>query len=188
MLTTPLQLANATAAISNMGKRYKPRMLHAINDPETNNLKLSTPSTLEKVPIVSKQNWLSVTKSMEKVVHSIFGTARGISKNLTYRIAGKTGTAQVFGIAQDAEYKEEEIAKKLRDHALFIAYAPVKNPQIAVALIVENGGSGGTTAAPIARKVMDQYLLDHSKLDVQEKPVIPVIPAIKEQNDGEQAQ
>jgi penicillin-binding protein 2 len=74
-------------------------------------------------------------------------------------MAGKTGTAQVFGIAQDAEYEEEEVAERLRDHALFVAFAPAHDPRIAVAVIVENGGHGSSVAAPIARKLMDAYLL-----------------------------
>jgi penicillin-binding protein 2 len=75
-----------------------------------------------------------------------------------YKIAGKTGTAQVFGIKQDEEYVAEDIDKHLRDHALFIGFAPVENPRIAIAVVVENGGSGGAVAAPIARKIMDHYL------------------------------
>ena len=95
---------------------------------------------------------------MRDVVHSIKGTARGISKDLEgYDIAGKTGTAQVLGIKQDEEYDEEKIAEWHRDHALFVGFAPVNNPKIAVAVLVENGGSGGATAAPVARKVMDAY-------------------------------
>ena len=78
---------------------------------------------------------------------------------MKYKTAGKTGTAQVFGIAQDDEYDEETVIKKLRDHALFISYAPVENPRIAVAVIVENGGHGSSSAAPIARRVMDAYLV-----------------------------
>jgi penicillin-binding protein 2 len=93
------------------------------------------------------------------VVHNIRGTAYRISKGLQYKVAGKTGTAQVFGIAQDEEYEEENVKKKLRDHALFVAFAPVKDPTIAVAVVVENGGHGSSVAAPIARKIMDAYLL-----------------------------
>ena len=82
-----------------------------------------------------------------------------------FKMAGKTGTSQVFGIKQDEEYNEEEIAERLRDHALFISFAPVKSPEIVIAVIVENGGSGGAVAAPIARKVLDEYMknrIDHS--------------------------
>lgn len=160
MLTTPLQLAHATAAISTKGQRYKPRMLYAIQDQDSDNLNKTRIESLDAVPINEESNWQMIINSMKNVVHSIYGTARGINRNLKYKIAGKTGTAQVFGIAQDAEYKKEEIAKKLQDHALFIGYAPIENPRIAVALIVENGGSGGAVAAPIVRKVMDQYLLN----------------------------
>ncbi|MCW8900131.1 MAG: penicillin-binding protein 2 [Gammaproteobacteria bacterium] len=163
MLTTPLQLATATAAISTMGQRFTPRMIYGIQDQQYKPIVETQSLPLPPVPINEEKNWQHVIKAMRNVVHSLHGTARGIKHNLKYTIAGKTGTAQVFGIAQDAEYKKEEIAKKLQDHALFIGYAPIENPQIAVALIVENGGSGGSVAAPIVRKVMDQYLLNLSE-------------------------
>jgi penicillin-binding protein 2 len=163
MLTTPLQLSSATAAIAQMGQRYKPRMLLGIQEQQYSPIIKTKAESLPPVPVNEKKNWQYVIKSMRNVVHGLHGTARGIKYNLKYEIAGKTGTAQVFGIAQDAEYKEEEIEKKLRDHALFIGYAPIDNPRIAVALIVENGGSGGAVAAPIVRKVMDQYLLNLPK-------------------------
>lgn len=160
MLTTPLQLADATAAIASMGQRYTPRMLYGIQEQQDKPIIRTKVLPQEQIPISDEKNWQHVITSMRNVVHSLHGTARGIKHNLKYTIAGKTGTAQVFGIAQDAEYKKEDIAKKLQDHALFIGYAPIENPRIAVALIVENGGSGGSVAAPIVRKVMDQYLLN----------------------------
>lgn len=160
MLTTPLQLASVTSSISMMGKRYKPQMVYGIQDEQNGPIIKTKPESLKPVPITDEKNWVTVLEAMKKVVHGVKGTARGIKHNLEYTIGGKTGTAQVFGIAQDAEYKKEEIAKKLQDHALFIGFAPYKNPRIAVALIVENGGSGGSVAAPIVRKVMDQYLLN----------------------------
>ncbi len=160
MLTTPLQLANATAAISMMGERFKPRMLYGVQDEQNSPVIKTKAVSLKAVPINDEQNWQTIIKAMKNVVYGLHGTARGIKHNLKYIIAGKTGTAQVFGIAQDAEYKKEEIAKKLQDHALFIGFAPYENPRIAVALIVENGGHGGSAAAPIVRKVMDQYLLN----------------------------
>jgi penicillin-binding protein 2 len=107
-------------------------------------------------------NWQRIERAMAKVIHDPHGTARRISHDLTYQMAGKTGTSQVFTIAQDAEYEADELTKRLRDHALFIAYAPAEDPKIAVALIVENGGSGGAVAAPIARLVIDRYLLGDS--------------------------
>ena len=99
---------------------------------------------------------------MINVVHGLRGTARRISKGIEYKVGGKTGTAQVFEVAQDAEYDEETVIEKLRDHALFISYAPADAPQIAVAVIVENGGHGSSVAAPIARRIMDAYLLEKS--------------------------
>lgn len=160
MLTTPFQLANATSAISMMGERYQPRMVYAVQDEQNSPLLKTKAKSLKAAPINEEKNWQTIISAMKNVVHGLHGTARSIKHNLKYTIAGKTGTAQVFGIAQDAEYKKEEIAKKLQDHALFIGYAPYENPRIAVALIVENGGSGGSVAAPIVRKVMDQYLLN----------------------------
>ena len=95
---------------------------------------------------------------MVNVVHSPQGTAKSIAKDITFYIAGKTGTAQVFNIKQNARYNEHAIDIKLRDHALFIAFAPVDDPQIAIAVIAEHGGHGGSVAAPIAAKIIKRYL------------------------------
>ena len=97
---------------------------------------------------------------MADVLHGQRGTARAAGRGAAYRIAGKSGTAQVFSLASDVEYKELDVAERLRDHALFVAFAPVDNPAIAVAVLVENGESGGSTAGPVARAVMDAWLLD----------------------------
>jgi len=109
------------------------------------------------IPVINREHWDAIIESMVEVVHHRRGTARRIGKGLGYHIAGKTGTAQVFGLAQEEEYDEEEIAEKLRDHALFVAFAPVEAPRLAVAVVVENGGSGGAVAAPIARIIFDAY-------------------------------
>ena len=158
-LTTPLQLAHITATLGNGGQRYKPRIVHAVGEPGVDDISLLEPRFIGEVQKDNNDHWTAIIDAMTKVVHSIYGTARGINRDLPYKIAGKTGTAQVFGIKQDEEYDEEKITKKLRDHALFISFAPVNEPKIAVAVIVENGGHGGSVAAPIARKVMDAYLL-----------------------------
>jgi penicillin-binding protein 2 len=118
------------------------------------------PRLLETITINDQSHWDAVIQSMQDVVHSARGTARSIGKDSPYKIAGKTGTAQVFGLKQEEKYDAEAIEEKLRDHALFIAFAPVDHPQIAVAVIVENGGGGGSVAAPIARAIMDAYLQD----------------------------
>ncbi len=154
MLTTPLQLAVATATLANRGSLIRPRLLKSISG------QVPEPPLVETFELKDQGNWDVIIGGMEAVVHGRRGTAKGISEDLQYRIAGKTGTAQVIGIAQDAEYDSELIAKRNRDHALFIAFAPIVEPRIAIAIIVENGEHGSSTAAPIARKVMDAYLLD----------------------------
>ena len=159
MLTTPLQLASITATLSQRGQRQVPRLLHAIQNPLSNEFTEQQSQSLEPVDDIEKAHWQTVIDAMHDVVHGRHGTARGIGYGMQYEAAGKTGTAQVFGIAQDEEYVEEEVAKKLRDHGLFISFAPVDDPRIVVAVIVENGGSGSSSAAPIARKIMDHYLL-----------------------------
>ncbi len=161
MLVTPIQLASSTATLANKGVRLQSHILYATQTQDNENLILLKQKALQKTP-VHLEYWRKVIKAMEDVVHSARGTARRIGKDIQYHIAGKTGTAQVFGIGQEAEYKEKETPKHLRDHALFIAFAPADNPHIAVAVIVENGGHGGSIAAPIAGKVIKQYLKDNS--------------------------
>lgn len=158
LLTTPIQLASATATLSLNGHHQRPQMIYAVQDPKIEIMNMPPPKSLSKIEIIKQSNWDYVQSAMKGVVHSLYGTARSINRNLKYKIAGKTGTAQVHGIKQDEEYDETKIKKKLRDHALFIAYAPVKAPKIAIAIIVENGGHGGSVAAPIARKIIDDYL------------------------------
>jgi len=102
---------------------------------------------------------------MHDVMQSDTGTARAAGRGASYEMAGKSGTAQVFSVGQGETYEEDEIAEHLRDHALFISFAPVDEPKIAVAVIVENGSSGSRTAAPIARAIMDRYLgVNHDAL------------------------
>jgi penicillin-binding protein 2 len=158
-LSTPLQLANATATLASRGSLMKPVVVRAIENPTTQERSPMPATQVDEVPIQDPGNWWRIERAMTRVVHGTHGTARRISRGLKYKMAGKTGTAQVFGIKQDEEYVAEDIAKRLRDHALFISFAPVDDPKIAVAVIVENGGSGGAVAAPIARKVIDHYLL-----------------------------
>lgn len=157
MLTTPLQLSHATALFARQGK---PMIVHAAarphRKPEDNAVTLDDPS-----------DWQRMGDAMEDVVHGLRGTARIVGLNSKYRIAGKTGTAQVFSVAEDEEYDEDEISERLRDHALFLAYAPADDPAIAVAVLVENGSHGGSTAGPVARNTMDAWLLnDAGELDV----------------------
>lgn len=163
-LVTPLQLATATATLGNRGLLNKPSIVHAIENPEDGNRELIPHKSKTQILHKDDNNWDTIITAMKNVVHSIRGTARRLNVKLDYKIAGKTGTAQVFGIKQDEEYDEDSISKKLRDHALFISFAPVIQPEIAIAVIVENGGHGGSTAAPIARKVMDYYFKNTKKI------------------------
>ncbi|ALP54368.1 penicillin-binding protein 2 [Candidatus Tenderia electrophaga] len=157
-LSTPLQLARATAILAGRGSAVRPRLLdHVLQSANAQQAIASTdPDSL--IAKIKPEHWDTVISAMENVIYGQHGTARRLNRGQPYKIAGKTGTAQVFGIEQDEEYVEEDVASHLRDHALFIAFAPADVPRIAVAVIVENGGSGGAVAAPIAGAVIDQYL------------------------------
>ncbi len=155
MQVTPLQLARATATLANRGAVITPLLVKRIVDQQQETVQ--TADTSEKISL-KQHNLDDVFRAMTHVVHGARGTARRLAKGIDYQIAGKTGTAQVFTVKQEEEYNEDEIADKLKDHALFMAFAPAHNPQIAVAVIVENGGHGGSVAAPIAGKIIRQYL------------------------------
>ncbi|MDI1277028.1 penicillin-binding protein 2 [Methylobacter sp.] len=152
---TPIQLAKATATLANKGKVVTPFLVKNTISPDPTEPDVeSPPSNITIKP----ENINSIISAMVNVIHDPHGTAKGISKDINYQIAGKTGTAQVFNIKQDAKYNENDIDFKLRDHALFISFAPADDPKIAVAVIVENGGHGGSVAAPIAGQVIKQFL------------------------------
>jgi penicillin-binding protein 2 len=158
-LTTPLQLATAIAGIANHGQHVQPRLAAAYENPVTKvRIPIAPPAPAASGDYSEEQIALMV-RNLTDVVHGEGGTARGIGWNAPYKIAGKTGTAQVKSVKQGESYVESRVAEHHRDHALFVAFAPADDPKIAVAVIVENGGHGGSVAAPIARKVMDQYLL-----------------------------
>lgn len=154
MLVTPLQLALATSALANRGPHRAPQLVSAVGGQSLE------PSPQENIEVAKEHYWQVVIDTMEEVVHGERGTARSIRRGLDYRMAGKTGTAQVVGIPQDQRYDREELVKRQRDHALFVAFAPAQSPRIAVAVIVENGEHGSTVAAPIARAVTDAWLQD----------------------------
>ena len=151
-VTTPLQLAAATTAMARRGNFIEPHF-SVLEDVDAG----------APVPLGDSMDWERMIDAMEDVLHGERGTARGAARGLNYRIAGKTGTVQVVGIAQEEEYKEEEIEELLRDHALFIGFAPADSPSIVLALVIENGGSGGTTAAPVARQIFDYWVLERNE-------------------------
>jgi penicillin-binding protein 2 len=158
-LTTPLQLAHATSVLVNHGKVRLPRAVATIEDPATDTSETQDSLQQESVPIQQRANWDRVLDAMRNVVHGRRGTAKRIGKDIPFEIGGKTGTAQLFGIKQGDRYDKKNTPKHLRDHALFISFAPIDHPAIVVAVIVENGGHGSSVAAPIARKVIDAWLL-----------------------------
>lgn len=161
MLTTPLQLAQATAIVANRGAVPIPHFLGTVENPPGSAIDASTvpAATYSRDPVrlAHDAHWDEVIDAMVEVVHGATGTARRSGAGAPVRFAGKTGTAQVFGIAQDEDVKKKEIPDHLKDHALFVAFAPHDAPEIAIAVIVENGGGGSRTAAPIARRLIDQF-------------------------------
>ena len=156
-LTTPLQLAFATMIIANNGKAYLPRLVKQIQNSETGDVKDIPEKLLYSLNLKPKN--LEIVKNALVDVTRPGGTAAKAAINASYTFAGKTGTSQVIGIKQGERYNEKSINERHRDHAMFIAYAPAENPKIALAVLVENTGTGGSTAAPIARQVFDYYLL-----------------------------
>nr|VFJ45468.1 MAG: penicillin-binding protein 2 [Candidatus Kentron sp. DK] len=156
MLATPLQLAVATAAIAMRGERFVPRMVDRMAGPTGEEI-AALPMRADTITASDDSNWDQIIKAMADVVHGPRGTARKVGIGCNYRMAGKTGTAQVFSLDQDEEYQLETLDKKLHDHGLFIAFAPVEHPEIAISVVVENAGAGSQSAAPIARTVLDHY-------------------------------
>jgi penicillin-binding protein 2 len=180
MLVTPLQLANAIAALSNKGQRFKPRLVRAVRDVQTGKVKQITPAPLPPVKVNDPGEWDVAQGGMFDVVNAPHGTARSyLAPAPVYQMAGKSGTAQVFTVSINEKMrKAKELDEHLRDHALFVSFAPFDAPKIAVAVVVENAPGGGSAfAAPIARRILDRYLLTDVQWDEQEakrKPPAPV--------------
>lgn len=156
-LATPLQLAVATMIIANNGKVYLPHLVKQIQNSQTGEIENIPAKLLNTLNL--KPQHLDIVKSALVDVTRPGGTAAKASINAAYTFAGKTGTSQVIGIKQGERYNEKSINERHRDHAMFIAYAPAEDPKIALAVLVENTGTGGSTAAPIARQVFDYFLL-----------------------------
>lgn len=156
LLVTPLQLAHMTSVLANRGHSYKPRLVAAVRRAD-GRLQPAAPVESAHITNVSDENWDVVTDGM--IGATTYGTAAAIGKSATYSFAGKTGTAQVFTVSR-SEKLTDKVAERLKDHSWFIAFAPAEQPRIAVCVLVENGGFGAAVAAPIARKVIDAYLLN----------------------------
>lgn len=173
MQTTPLQLAQATALMANHGKWIRPHLARRIEgelpvDPEP----------MPDIQLRDPRYWDASINGMVQVLHGARGTAKKVGDTATYRIAGKSGTAQVVAIKQGERYDSGKLAERHRDHALFVAFAPVHNPQIAVAVMVENGESGSGVAAPVAKQVMDAWLLnEEGQLKAEYTPTLSATAA-----------
>ncbi|MDR3416996.1 MAG: penicillin-binding protein 2 [Nevskia sp.] len=158
---TPVELAQAVARLAMHGGGFQPHMVHAMRDPVTGNVRAVRPEALPPIKDIEPWVYERVIKGMSLVTQGPTGTAYAVFKDAPYTSAGKTGTAQVAGLKQDETYapKLDTVPRQLRDHALFIAFAPVEDPRIAVAVVAEHAGWGATSAAPVARQMIDQYLL-----------------------------
>lgn len=175
-LVTPMQLAYATAVLANDGVGYRPHLVKQV----LRNVEHEPPDAAPEVVIDLKLNpeHIALVKRAMVAVTQPGGTAAGASAGAGYTFGGKTGTAQVIGMKQGEKYVESKVSERNRDHAWFIAFAPADKPRIALAVLAENGGHGGSTAAPIARKVLDYYLLGNTP-----KPLQTVDDASEKEND-----
>jgi penicillin-binding protein 2 len=162
--TTPLQLAQSVSTLANRGTRYVPQIIRG-NMIEGRQL-VFEPKELRPVEVKNPENWDVVLNGMYSVVNEKQGTALNAFKDANYVSAGKTGTAQLFQIAQDEKYDKENVSDRLRDNAMYVGYAPYDNPEIVIAVALENAGSGAAT--PVARQVMDFYFRDQPALIAQE--------------------
>lgn len=164
MQTTPLQLAQATALMASKGKWIRPHLARSVGGLQP----IVDAQEPPDIVLRDEKFWEPARLGMENVLHGARGTARKVGDTAQYRIAGKSGTAQVVAIKQGERYDRDKVQERHRDHALFIAYAPAENPAIAVAVMIENGESGSGVAAPIAKQVLDAWLLDEDgELKVQ---------------------
>ncbi|MCA3133953.1 MAG: penicillin-binding protein 2 [Rhodocyclaceae bacterium] len=177
-LATPVQLAFATAILANSGVVYRPHLVRSVESSQSGERRWIEAQPFGTFPI-RPENLVRVRDAMVDV-NKPGGTAAQAFAGASYAVAGKTGTAQVIGMKQNEKYDESRVAEQYRDHALYIAYAPADNPKIALAILVENGGHGGSAAAPIARAVFDYVVLGK-----ESKPPKPGDPATPEEAAGD---
>ena len=174
LLVTPLQLAHIAGVLAERGRSFRPRLVTAVHDAD-GHVKTLPPAEETPVTGISAADWDTVLNAMVGVTQ--YGTGRFAFAKTPYTAGGKTGTAQVYSVAQNAKYNEKTVSDKLRDHAWFIAFAPAEAPRIALAVLVENAGFGGANAGPVARKVIDAYLLDQEgKVKTFATPAQPKTP------------
>jgi len=175
---TPAQLGLAVATLANDGVMLRPRLVERIENQRTGERRALEPQLIRKI-LLRAENVEVVNRAMAGVNGE--GTGARAFAGVPYTSAGKTGTAQVIGIGQHERYDERRVAERLRDHSLFIAFAPVERPRIALAALVENGGFGARAAAPLARAVLDYYLLGKVPEVQPRKPAAE--PELEEEGD-----
>jgi penicillin-binding protein 2 len=172
---TPMQIANALATLANGGTRWKPRIVKMVENMQTRRFEPTAPQLLARLGL-PQQAWQTIHDAMVGVNSEDGGTGSSVFRDAPYSSAGKTGTAQVFTIAQNQKYRSSALAKDLQDHALYVVYAPAEAPRICVALIVEHGGFGAQAAAPIARRLIDYHLLGKYPSDAEIAQISGVAP------------
>ena len=173
MQTTPLQLAQVTALLANQGKWYRPHLAKDIDG-----VAPVDPNPLPDIQLRDPRSWQQASNGMQQVMHGARGTARKVGDSAVYRIAGKSGTAQVVAIKQGEKYDRSKVQERHRDHALFIGFAPAEQPRIAVAVMVENGESGSGVAAPVVKQVLDAWLLgEDGQLKPEYRPPVSAVSA-----------
>ncbi|MBE4607018.1 penicillin-binding protein 2 [Vibrio navarrensis] len=166
---TPMQLAKATSVLVKEGNVTAPHLLRATieNGEAFDTRQLSDYETYPPIQNVADKYWSLAKEGMRLANHGKKGTARRHFTNMPYMTAGKSGTAQVFGLAEDEEYKADEIAEHLRDHALFTGFAPFNDPKVIVTVVLENAGGGSSNGAPVVRRIFDKALLDKETNEVK---------------------
>ena len=162
-----MQIAKATSVLVNRGDVIAPHLLRAtIDNSDTfENAQLASFVTYPPITGVKDRFWDIAVEGMRLVNHGTRGTARRAFRNTPYTSAGKSGTAQVFGLAEDQKYNAEEIAEHLRDHALFTGFAPIEDPKLIVTIVLENAGSGSSKGGSVVRKIFDHVLVAHEEVD-----------------------
>ncbi|GAL26924.1 penicillin-binding protein 2 [Vibrio variabilis] len=159
---TPMQIAKATSVLVNRGEVLSPHLLRATieNGDSFDHQTLSEVDSRPPISGVQERYWDIALEGMRRVNHGVKGTARRAFANMPYQSGGKSGTAQVFSLAEDEEYNAEELAEHLKDHALFTGFAPFENPEVVVTVVLENAGGGSSNGAPVARQLFDLALAE----------------------------
>jgi penicillin-binding protein 2 len=168
---TPMQIAKATSVLVNEGAVTAPHLLKATidNGGDFEEQESSEYETYPPIQNVPDKYWNMAKEGMRLVNHGPKGTARRSFYNMDYQTGGKSGTAQVFGLAEDEEYNADEVAEHLRDHALFTGFAPFDDPKVVVSVVLENAGGGSSNGAPVVRKIFDRVILGPEKIESDEE-------------------